>query len=32
MLKRLNNPAPEAVDLLVASNMISVGMDIPGLR
>ncbi len=33
MLERLNKPAgdPEAVDLLVASNMISVGMDIPRL-
>jgi hypothetical protein len=33
MLDRLNKPAghPEAVDLLVASNMISVGMDIPRL-
>ncbi|MDI1480385.1 helicase-related protein [Polyangium sp. y55x31] len=33
MLNRLNKPAtdPEAVDLLVASNMISVGMDIPRL-
>jgi superfamily II DNA or RNA helicase len=33
MLQRLNTPAtdPEAVDLLVASNMISVGMDIPRL-
>jgi Helicase conserved C-terminal domain len=33
MLDRLNRPAgdPEAVDLLVASNMISVGMDIPRL-
>lgn len=33
MLQRLNRPAgdPEAVNLLVASNMISVGMDIPRL-
>jgi hypothetical protein len=33
MLERLNKPFgdPEAVDLLVASNMISVGMDIPRL-
>jgi hypothetical protein len=33
MLDRLNKPAtdPEAVDLLVASNMISVGVDIPRL-
>lgn len=33
MLERLTKPAtdPEAVDLLVASNMISVGMDIPRL-
>jgi len=33
MLDRLNKPAtdPESVDLLVASNMISVGMDIPRL-
>jgi hypothetical protein len=33
MLERLNKPAgaPEVVDLLVASNMISVGMDIPRL-
>lgn len=33
MLERLNKPAsdPEAVDLVVASNMISVGMDIPRL-
>jgi Helicase conserved C-terminal domain len=33
MLARLNVPAdqPHAVDLLVASNMISVGMDIPRL-
>jgi hypothetical protein len=33
MLERLNKSAgvPEAVDLLVASNMISVGMDIPRL-
>ena len=33
MLERLNMPAtdPEAVDLLVASNMVSVGMDIPRL-
>ncbi len=33
MLERLNKPAStqEAVDLLVASNMISVGMDIPRL-
>lgn len=33
MLERLNKPATdiEAVDLLVASNMISVGMDIPRL-
>jgi hypothetical protein len=33
MLERLSRPAtdPEAVDLLVASNMISVGMDIPRL-
>jgi hypothetical protein len=33
MLDQLNKPAtdPEAVDLLVASNMISVGMDIPRL-
>lgn len=33
MLARLGKPAtdPEAVDLLVASNMISVGMDIPRL-
>ena len=33
MLERLNKPAgdPEAVDLIVASNMISVGMDIPRL-
>lgn len=33
MLERLNRPArdPETVDLLVASNMISVGMDIPRL-
>ena len=33
MLERLNKPAgvPEAVDLLVASSMISVGMDIPRL-
>lgn len=33
MLDRLNKPCgdPEAVDLLVASNMISVGMDIPRL-
>jgi hypothetical protein len=33
MLARLNKSAtdPEAVDLLVASNMISVGMDIPRL-
>lgn len=33
MLERLNRPAgdPEAVDQLVASNMISVGMDIPRL-
>lgn len=33
MLDRLNKPAtdPEAIDLLVASNMISVGMDIPRL-
>src|SRR5262245_37313824 len=33
MLERLNKPVsdPEAVDLLVASNMISVGLDIPGL-
>jgi hypothetical protein len=33
MLDRLNKPATdvEAVDLLVASNMISVGMDIPRL-
>lgn len=33
MLERLNKPAsaPEAVDLLLASNMISVGMDIPRL-
>lgn len=33
MLARLNKPASdaEAVDLLVASNMISVGMDIPRL-
>jgi hypothetical protein len=33
MLDRLKKPAtdPEAVDLLVASNMISVGMDIPRL-
>jgi hypothetical protein len=33
MLARLNTPAtsPEAIDLLVASNMISVGMDIPRL-
>src|SRR5207244_1938697 len=33
MLDRLNKPAgdPEAVDLLVASNMVSVGMDIPRL-
>ena len=33
MLERLSKPAgdPEAVDLLVASNMISVGMDIPRL-
>lgn len=33
MLERLNKPAtdPEAVDVLVASNMISVGMDIPRL-
>jgi len=33
MLERLNKPAsdPEAVSLLVASNMISVGMDIPRL-
>ncbi|MEX2376388.1 MAG: helicase-related protein [Dehalococcoidia bacterium] len=33
MLERLNRPVsdPEAVDLLVASNMISVGMDIPRL-
>ena len=33
MLERLNKGAddPEAVDLLVASNMISVGMDIPRL-
>jgi hypothetical protein len=33
MLERLGKPAtdPEVVDLLVASNMISVGMDIPRL-
>jgi hypothetical protein len=33
MLERLlkSPPSPEAVDLLVASNMISVGMDIPRL-
>lgn len=33
MLERLSKPAgiPEAVDLVVASNMISVGMDIPRL-
>lgn len=33
MLERLSRPAsnPEAIDLLVASNMISVGMDIPRL-
>lgn len=33
MLEHLNRPVsdPEAVDLLVASNMISVGMDIPRL-
>ncbi len=33
MLERLNRPVgdPETVDLLVASNMISVGMDIPRL-